>query len=161
MNKYWKYTIFPVFLEDVKDCTFEKYESEDLYDILNNLTKRALQDFHFPKVSLAFSEDTTIDSVDGYEYGYYFTDNNISDAEYKVIIAFMKKYWVSAQITWDGNFKNPFFDKDIKGYSPANMLSALKEMLNTFTKEAEQARFDYGRVLGDGSATWGKINGQS
>lgn len=158
MNKYWKYTLFNIFLQDVKDCTFSNYEDEDLYDILNSLVKRALQDFLFPKVSLAYAEDTSYDPLDNSAYGYYFTDPDIGDAEYKVILAFMKKHWVSAQITWDNNFKNPFFDKDIKGYSPANMLKALHETLDVYTKEAEKARFDYSRIDRTGKIKWGQIN---
>ena len=71
----------------------------------------------------------------------------------------MKVYWVKAQITWDNNFKNPFFDKDIKGYSPANMLNAMEKTLELFTKEAEKARFNYNRINKQGKVTWGTING--
>ena len=158
MNSYWKYTLFPTFLEDVKDCTFENYEDDDLYELLNHLVIRSIEDFLFPKVSLEYAEDTSYDPLDNAQYGYYFIDPEIGEAEYKVILAYMKKYWVAAQITWDMNFKNPFFDKDIKGYSPANMLNAMKSSLERFSADAEKARFDYGRINKNGKITWGTIN---
>lgn len=159
MNKYWKYTIFPTFLDAIRDCTYVALEDVDLTTTLNNIAKNAIQDFHFPKCSLAFEEDTSRDPLDGEEYGYYFTDDNIGDAEYKVIIACMKVYWVEAQITWDNNFKNPYYDKDIKGYSPANMLTAMKNTLEAFERRAKEAKYDYGRITKKGSIAWGKVNG--
>ena len=65
---------------------------------------------------------------------YYFTDDNIGEAEYFVLITIMKELWVKSQITWDMNFKNPFFDKDIKGYSPAAMLTSMRNMAEAFEK---------------------------
>lgn len=130
----------------------------DLTEVLNNLVISSINDFLFPKCSLEYAEDTSRDPVDGESYGYYFLDDEVGEAEYKVIIAFMKVHWVEAQITWDNNFKNPFFDKDIKGYSPANMLTAMRNTLETFKKNAEKDRFNYNRTKRDGSITWGVVN---
>lgn len=92
MNKYWKYVIFPTFLDNIRDCTYVEMEDVDITNTLNNILKTAIQDFYFPKCSLAFAEDTSRDPLDGEEYGYYFTDGNIGDAEYKVLLAYMKMY---------------------------------------------------------------------
>lgn len=161
MNKYWKYEIFPQFLESIRDCTFVAMEDVDLATTLNELVRMALNEFLFPKCSLEYAYDTKRDREDGLEYGYYFVDENIGMAEYYVIIAFMKVLWIKTQITWDNNFKNPFFDKDIKGYSPANMLNAMNKMLETFTKEAEKARFNYNRIDKKGKVSWGQINAKN
>lgn len=158
MNKYWKYELFPKFLESIRDCTFVAMEDIDLSNTLNEITRMALNDFLFPKCGLEYEYDSTRDREDQLDYGYYFTDPNIGDAEFHVIISFMKVYWVRAQITWDNNFKNPFFDKDIKGYSPANMLNAMNKTLDTFLRDAEQARFNYNRKTDKGQVTWGIIN---
>jgi hypothetical protein len=85
MNKYWKYELFPGFLDDVTDCTFVNMEDVDLTSILNHITKLAIEDFLYPRVSLAYSEDTSLDPLDSAPYGYYFTDERIGVAEYKVI----------------------------------------------------------------------------
>lgn len=142
--------LFPVFLDDVSDCTFVNMDELDLTEVLNNITKLAIEDFLFPKISLAYELSEEYDPLDGGTYGYYFLDERFGPAELKVILAFMKVYWVQTQITMDANFRNPFFDATIKGFSPANMLNAMKETLNTFTKEAEKARFNYGRKDAEG-----------
>ena len=158
MNKYWKYVLFPTFLDSIKDCTYVNMDDIDLTEVLTVITKSSIEDFLFPKCSLEYAEDTSRDPLDSEEYGFYFTDENVGEAEYKVIISFMKVHWIKAQITWDNNFKNPFFDKDIKGYSPANMLTAMYKTLETFEKAAVQERFNYNRKNKDGRITWGVIN---
>lgn len=85
MNKYWKYVLFPGFLDDVTDCTFVNMEDIDITSVLNHITKLAIEDFLFPKVSLEYAEDTTYDPLDSAPYGYYFKDSEIDVAEYKVI----------------------------------------------------------------------------
>lgn len=92
MNKYWKYELFPGFLEDVSDCTFVNMEELDIASVLNHITELSIQDFLYPKVELTYSFDNTHDILDGIPYGYYFTDENVGIAEYKVIWAFMKYY---------------------------------------------------------------------
>lgn len=130
----------------------------DLTEVLNGLVISAINDFLFPKCSLEYAEDTSRDPLDGESYGYYFLDDEVGEAEYKVLISFMKVHWVEAQITWDNNFKNPFFDKDIKGYSPANMLTAMRNTLEAFQKTAREVRFNYNRKNKEGAITWGVVN---
>lgn len=153
MNKYWKYVLFPTFLDSIRDCTYVNMDDIDLTEVLNTIVRSAIEDFLFPKYSLEYAEDTSRDPLDSEEYGFYFLDENVGEAEYKVIISFMKVHWIKAQITWDNNFKNPFFDKDIKGYSPANMLTAMYKTLETFEKAAKQERFNYNRKTKDGRIT--------
>lgn len=158
MNKYWKYVLFPTFLDSIRDCTYINMDEYDLTDVLNNLIISSINDFLFPKCSLEYAEDSKFDPLDGDTYGYYFVDEEIGDAEYKVILAFMKVHWIQNQITWDNNFKNPFFDANIKGYSPANMLTAMQKTLTTFQEEAERVRFNYNRINKKKKITWGTIN---
>lgn len=158
MNKYWKYVLFPRFLDDIRDCTYTNMEDEDLTAVLNNIVKAAIQEFTFCKYSLAYEEDTQYDALDNTAYGYYFTDDNIGEAEYYVLLTIMKVYWVKTQITWDANFKNPFYDKDIKGFSPANMLTAMRGLLQQFKDDSAKAKFDYNRKTKDGKVAWGQIN---
>lgn len=158
MNKYWKYVLFPRFLDEVRDCSYVNMDDVDLQETLNNIVKSAIQDFKFCKVSLAYEEDNGYDVLDSGTYGYYFVDDSIGEAEYKVLLSIMKYYWVSAQITWDSNFKNPFFDKDIKGYSPGNLLTAMRGMLQEFRSEADRVKYDYNRITKDGKIAWGQVN---
>lgn len=158
MNNYWKYLIFPVFLDSIRDCTYVNMDEIDLSEVLNSIVKSSIEDFLFPKCSLEYAIDESRDPLDGDIYGYYFLDETFSEAELKVIISFMKVHWMEAQITWDNNFKNPFFDKDIKGYSPANMLTAMYKTLETFRKKAEKERFNYNRITKDNRIAWGTVN---
>lgn len=158
MNKYWKYAIFPRFLDSVKDCTYVNMDDVDLQETLNNILISAIQEFKFCKVSLAYELDDNYDSLDSGTYGYYFIDNSIGEPEYKVLLSIMRYYWVSAQITWDENFKNPFFDKDIKGYSPGNLLNAMRGILEQFRAQADRDLFNYNRINKEGRVAWGEIN---
>lgn len=158
MNKYWKYLIFPRFLDAVRDCTYVNMDDVDLQSTLNNILLDAIQEFKFCKVSLAYELDESYDALDSGTYGYYFTSDEIGEPEYKVLISLMKYYWVSAQITWDSNFKNPFFDKDIKGYSPGNLLTAMRGMLEEYRGQADRDMFNYNRINKEGKVAWGQIN---
>ena len=92
MNKYWKYELFPQFLDSIRDCTFVAMEDVDIMATLNNITMSAINDFLFPKCSLDYLYDKTRDRIDSLDYGYYFTDEKIGSAEYHVILAYMKVY---------------------------------------------------------------------
>lgn len=82
--------LFPTFLDSIRDCTYINMDEYDLTDVLNNLIISSINDFLFPKCSLEYAEDSKFDPLDGDTYGYYFVDEEIGDAEYKVILAFMK-----------------------------------------------------------------------
>lgn len=94
MNKYWKYIIFPRFLDAIKDCTFINMDDVDLTATLNNMMLDAIQKFPFCRVSLDYLEDTSYDPLDSEAYGYYFVDENIGEPEYFVLITIMKELWV-------------------------------------------------------------------
>lgn len=165
-----------MFLDSVKDCNYINLDDANLTEVLNGIAQLSIEDFLFPKIKLTYTYDGDDDTDDiateaiigvppaldvpaTYSPLGYCFDKEIGIAELKVIIAFMKKYWVSYQITYSKNFENPFFDKEIKMYSPANLLKVMSDTLVIFTRAAEQARFDYGRVDKDGKPVWGSING--
>ena len=160
MNSYWKYTLYPRFLDEIKrDCTFIDMDDLDLRNTLAHLVLSAIQDFPFCKVSLEYAEDTGYDSLDGGTYGYYFVSEDVGEAEYKVLLSLMKYYWMFMQISDDSLFRNPFFDKDIKGYSPGNLLNAMRSLLEVYRQQADRAKFNYNRINKDGKIAWGNING--
>jgi hypothetical protein len=71
----------------------------DLTEVLTAITKSSIEDFLFPKCSLEYAEDESRDPLDSEAYGFYFIDENVGEAEYKVIVSFMKVHWIKAQIT--------------------------------------------------------------
>jgi hypothetical protein len=58
----------------------------DLTEVLTAITKSSIEDFLFPKCSLEYAEDESRDPLDSEAYGFYFIDENVGEAEYKVII---------------------------------------------------------------------------
>lgn len=160
MKKYWKYEIMPVFLDSVKDCTFLKMDDVDLAAVLVGIIKMSIEDFLFPKVPLTYEYDSMTDPLDHEPFGYYFTEE-VTTAEIKVIIAWMRVYWVQMQLNNADNFSNPLFDKDIKGYSPAMMLKTIESVYNTTYKAAQTATFNYSRKSKGGAPALGEIHGNS
>ena len=55
---------------------------------LNSLARRAINTFKFPRISLSYSYET--DETTG-EFKYYF-NNNLTDKETAIILAWMKAY---------------------------------------------------------------------
>lgn len=157
MKKYWKYEVFPLFLDFIKDCTFASLEDTDLIAILENITKLSVEEFLFPKMALTYSYDPAIDPGDELPFGYYW-DNNVGQAELRVLFSIMKVYWVEMQLHNKQNFLNPFYDSDIKGYSPANMLKTITEVYVVAQTTARKAAFSYSRRDKDGRPSLGDIH---
>lgn len=159
-KNYWENDIFPQFLESLDSCTLSSFTNYEIQDQINLLTKRAIADFKFPKYSLAYEYDSEINPDTGVAYGYYFTEleGAITQKEYNVILAFMKRYWVEFQISQERLFKNAYYDKDIRLHSPGNTLDKLDKLLKTFIGIALKAERDYSRVNPIGQSTWGDVN---
>lgn len=159
-RNYWEDNIFPQFLESVDSCTLSDLTNTILQDQLNMIAQRAIADFKFPKYTLAYEYDSEVNPLTGIPYGYYFTelDGALSQKEYNVIVAHMKKYWVEFQISQERLFQNAYFDKDIRLHSPGNTLDKLDKMYKTFISVALKAERDYSRVNPTGVPTWGDVN---
>lgn len=123
------------------------------------LVVRAINDFKFPKVSLKYDFDSTINNTTGEAYGYYFISNEVTQREFSVILARMKQYWIEFQISQERLFENSYYDKEIRLHSPGNTIDKLIKMFTTFKNAADNAEFDYGRVTKDGTPALGNING--
>ena len=112
----------------------------------------------FPKVSLKYEFDETLNDETMESFGYYFVSENISQKEFNVILARMKQYWIEFQISQERMFANAYYDRDIRLHSPGNTLDKLIKMLVTFREMADRAEFNYGRVSDIGDPTLGEIN---
>lgn len=168
MASYWEDTIFPQFLSSIDSCTIAEYTNANIQAELNRLAIRAIADFKFPRVSLDYTWDPTIDTYDestnpngtDVAEGYYFneTTDEVTQKEYNVILARMKQYWIEFQISAERNFQNVYYDKDIRLHSPGNTLDKLDKMYKTFKKQANDAEYNYYRVNASGDSKWGDIN---
>ena len=160
-RNYWENNLYPQFLESVDSCTFSEISNYDLQNQIGLLAIRAIADFKFPKYSLAYAYDSTINPATQLEYGYYFTEPDgdaLTQKEYNVILSRMKYYWIEFQVSQEKMFDNAYYDRDIRLHSPGNTLDKLIKMAVTFKSFADDAERDYGRVDVDGTPTWGNIN---
>jgi len=92
MSKYFEDYLFPQFLQSLDSCTISEYSNFEIQNQISMLAIKAIADFKFPKVSLEYSFDDTINAATAIAFGYYFTDDKISQREYNVIVARMKQY---------------------------------------------------------------------
>lgn len=157
-KNYWETDLFPQFLNSIVSITLSELSNFNIQYELNNLAKRAISSFKFPRVSLEYEFDSTENSETEVPYGYYFTED-VSQREINVIVARMKQFWIEFQISQERLFDNAYYDRDIRLHSPGNTIDKLIKMLTTFKKIADKAEFDYGRVDDRGRPSIGAING--
>ncbi len=119
---------------------------------------RAVDDFKFPKIALTYGFNAEINPETQVPYGYYFVNQDVGQKEINVILARMKMYWVEFQISQERMFENNYYDRDIRLHSQGNVVDKLTKMLQEFTRKAERAEFDYGRVSPFGQPVLGEIN---
>lgn len=157
-KNYWENHLYPQFLQSVDSYTLSDFTNFEIQNQLSYLVIRALNDFKFPRVSLKYDLDETLNEETMESYGYYFTSEEVGQREFNVILARMKQYWVEFQISQERLFANAYYDKDIRLHSPGNTMDKLIKMFNTFRSMADRAEFDYGRVSEEGTPTLGDIN---
>lgn len=158
MNNYWENHLFPQFLQSVDSCTLSDFTNFEIQNQLNYLVIRAVNDFKFPKTSLAYNFDENINEETEEAFGYYFIEDEVGQKEFNVILARMKQYWIEFQISQERLFANAYYDRDIRLHSPGNTIDKLIKMYTTFKTSADIAEFNYGRVSVTGEAVLGDIN---
>ena len=56
MNRqYWSDWLYPLFLSSLQSCTFASLTDDELQTELDNLIRRAIARFKFPKVKLEYA----------------------------------------------------------------------------------------------------------
>lgn len=158
-KNYWENNLFPQFLQSVDSCTISEFSNFEIQNQLNYLVIRALNDFKFPKFSLAYEIDLNINPDTEVEFGYYFVSDEVGQKEFNVILSRMKQYWIEYQISQERLFANAYYDKEIRLHSPGNTIDKLIKMFTTFRGMADTAEFNYGRVSAIGTPALGDING--
>lgn len=161
-NNYWSYCLHPLFLSSLSSCTFASYTDQELQNELDILVKRAIARFKFPKISLEYAHDNSIENielpvVERSTKGYYFI-NNVGYREIEVILAWMKVYWLEYQLSKERNYENLYADKDVKAFSSGNLISAIEKAYSTMMFTARKVEEDYGRVGANGKPAIGDVN---
>lgn len=161
-NNYWSSSLYPLFLSSLSSCTYASYTDQELQNALDVLVKRSIARFKFPKVSLEYAYDKTIEDislpvVERSTKGYYFI-NEVGYRELEVLLAWMKVYWLEYQLSKERNYQNLIADKDVKTFSSANLIGSIEKAYNTMTLTARKVEEDYGRVRTDGKPAIGDVN---
>lgn len=164
MNKsnYWNSCLYPLFLSTLNSCTLASYTDQELQDELDNLAKRAIAKFKFPKISLEYAYDESIIDetkpvVERVKTGYYFI-NDVTMREIIVIISWMKVYWLEYQLSREKNYENLYADKDVKAFSSGNLISSIEKAYSTMRLAARKDEEDYSRINAQGKPAIGDIN---
>lgn len=142
----------------VDSCTLSNLTVFEIQDQLSYLAIRAINDFKFPKIDLAYAQDLTENPDTEEAYGYYFISNEVTQSELSVILARMKQYWIEFQISKERMFDNAYYDKDVRLHSPGNTIDKLIKMFTTFKDAADCAEYNYGRVSAGRLPAIGDIN---
>ena len=155
-NQYWSDCLYQLFLSSLQSCTFASLTDGELRHELDNLIKRAIARFKFPKVSLEYAWDDELDD-DNLPKGYYFI-NEVGMKEILVLLAWAKVYWVEYQLSREENYENVYADKDVKTFSSGNLLTSIKNAMESLTLFARKTEEEYSRVNIEGKPAIGDIN---
>jgi hypothetical protein len=150
---YWEKVLFPDMLAMIHGERYLTMTDSQITNELNSLARRAINTFKFPRISLSYSYET--DETTG-EFKYYF-NNNLTDKETAIILAWMKAYWAEYMISNADNYNNLYFDSNINAFSPGNLLHNYKESWQTYVSQAKQLESEYYRGDSNNAPTLGNI----
>lgn len=142
--KYWDEVLFPSMFATIRGERYLVMSEAQIREELVNLTKRAISRFKFPKQSTAYSRVTAYEDDIPYDR-YYFVNDNLTDAEIEVIIAWMKAFWFELLVSNSDNFVNLYHDSTIKTYSPGNVLHNYLKAQEAFKSQAKEIESFYYR----------------
>lgn len=161
MKKYWDETLFPEVLELIRGERYLIMSDKQIADELIALAKRAVNNFLFPNVSLAYSYDAQPDS-EVFPNRYYFINNDargeVGDREFQIIVAWMCYFWSEQMASNADNFNNVYFDSNIKSFSPGNALHNYLKAMEHYRETARSLESRYYRVGEYGPSVGGTID---
>lgn len=158
-NKYWAESFYPLFLAGINSCTYSSLADIDLQDNLDDLGRKAVARFKFPKVSLDFAYDITEEN--GVPKGYYFmAGDQVTDKELLVIAEWMRVFWLEYQLGKEQHYETSYADKDVKAFSGSSIISSIERALSGAISFARKTEEDYYRVNKDGKPALGDVNAE-
>ena len=158
-NKYWAESFYPLFLAAVNSCTYSSLADIDLQDNLDELARKAVARFKFPKVNLDFRYDTA--EKNGVPNGYYFINGEeVTDKELLVIVEWMRVFWLEYQLGKERHYEATYVDKDVKAYSGSQIISSIERALSGAISFARKTEEDYYRVNKQGKPALGDVNAE-
>jgi len=126
--------VYPQILDTMQSSTFAELVDADIVAYLDGLMIRAIADFSFPYVSLAY----TYAEGDGYTF-----INEITQREINVLIVMIKSFWLEQNLDDDSLFGLVYFDRDVKTYSAGNKLKAMQSRYELSEAKIKKALSNY------------------
>ena len=142
--------LYPQILDSLKSGTLAGMTNHDIQLFLDNLIRRAVADFLFPRIDLSYGLQFEDDPDD------YAFVNDITQKEINVLLTLIKRFWLEQQIDDEEKMEQRYFDAAIKTHSQANMSVAIRQRYQDALKECDIAQYNYSRSV-DNKPTVGDI----
>ena len=134
-------SLYPQILDSLKSDTLAEMTDHDIQLYLDNLIKRAVADFLFPRIDLSYG---LVSQSDPDDFAFV---NDITQKEINVLLTLIKRFWLEQQIDDEEKMEQRYFDASIKTHSQANMLVSLRQRYVDAIKECDVAQHNYSRSL--------------
>lgn len=158
MKNSWTFKrIYEIFLAFIQSCTFADLLDVEIEEELSKFLLRALAEFRFPQTSLEY-EPIYSDEDEEEVVDYQFIDEEFSQREVNVILAYMNKYFFQWMLSREKNFEQQYYDVDTKTHSLGNLIQQLNASYKTALKEANDINYDYTRSDKERKARIGAVN---
>lgn len=145
--------LYPQILDSLKSDTLAAMTNHDIQLFLDNLIKRSVAAFLFPRVDLAYGLQLEDDPDD------FAFVNAITQQEINVLLTLIKRFWLEQQLDDEEKMEQRYFDAAIKTHSQANMLMAMSQRYKDAVKECDIAQYNYSRSMNNKSTIGAIYNG--
>jgi len=134
-------SLYPQILDSLKSNTLAEMTDHDIQLYFDNLIRRAVGDFLFPRIDLSYG---LVSQSDPDDLAFV---NDITQKEINVLLTLIKRFWLEQQIDDEEKMEQRYFDASIKTHSQANMLVSLRQRYVDSIKECEVAQQNYSRSV--------------
>lgn len=162
--QYWEEKLYPMFLQGIEGDRFRFMTDATIEELCYSLATRAISSFKFPRVSLSYS-CTYLDALghevtksDNWVVQKWYFENDVTDKEITVLIAWMKAMWYGDLNSNADDFSEQYTDANIKSFSKANHIDKNWKKYTEALAVARRLEHDYSRVNSDGAPAVGDIN---
>lgn len=166
----WDDVLYPSFRQTIRGTYYGLITQNQLDEELYTLTVKAVNTFKFPRISTDYEtiyavrvDENSLKVVDENEPGaipHGGFINDLTPAEFEVLLAWMKFYWAEMQISNADSFEEQYTDSNIKVSSRANAVDKNIKLMNQYRQYARQLETNYGRTSIKRTPTIGEINNE-
>ncbi len=138
-------SLYPQILDSVKSDTLAEMTDHDIQLYFDNLIKRAVGEFWFPRIDLSYG---LVSQSDPDDLAFV---NDITQKEINVLLTFIKRFWLEQQLDDEQKMEQRYFDSAIRTHSQANMIMAIRQRYQDALQECELVQMNYSRSVANKS----------